>query len=72
MTPVPNIRASASHRPQYSRYIPYVVKPLNAFIPRTVPVLTSLASSVVSSKTRLEFKAAEAFDTVFNGYIEKF
>ena len=58
LTPAPNIRSTrASHEFQYTRYLAYSEALKNSFFPRTIPVLNSLPSSVVSSKTPEELKA---------------
>ena len=54
LTAAPNLRRTrASHESQNTRY--FALK--NSFFPRTIPMLNSLLSSVVSSKTIEEFKA---------------
>ena len=58
LTPAPNLRRiRASHESQYTRYLSYSDALKNSFFPRTIPMLNSLPSSVVSSKTIEEFKA---------------
>ena len=49
LTPAPNIRRTrASHEFQYIRYLAYSEALKNSFFPRTIPVLNSLPSLVVS------------------------
>ena len=58
LTPAPNLRSTrASHDSQYTRYMAYSDALKNSFFPRTIPLWSSLPSSVVSSKTAKEFKA---------------
>ena len=58
LTPAPNIRSTrASHESLYTRYLAYSEALKNSLFPRTVPVMNSLPSSVVSSNTPEEFKA---------------
>ena len=58
LTPAANIRRTrASHESQYTRFLAYSEALKKSFFPRTIPVLNSLSSSVVSSKTTEEFKA---------------
>ena len=58
LTPAPNLRRTrASHESHYTRYLAYSDALKNSFFPRTIPMLNSLPSSVVSSKTVEEFKA---------------
>ena len=59
LTPAPNSRSTrASHVSQYTRYMAYSDALKNSFFPRTFPLWNSLPTSVVSSKTAEEFKAA--------------
>ena len=57
LTPAQNLqRTRASHDLQYTRYFAYSDTLKNSFFPRTNPLWNSLPSSVVSSKTIVEFK----------------
>ena len=58
LTPAPNLRRTrASYESQYTRYFAYSDALKNYFFLRTIPMWSSLLSSVVSSKTIEEFKA---------------